>query len=103
MDRQQRADLELHRMSGFGVRPALISAILCETTLSQYWSVRGTVCSSTPAALHTCIQQQLRCLFWCVGGEWEKGGRGQLQVHQAAVSLQLSYAFRQNLLFSSHI
>ena len=57
----RNSDLELQRMSGFGVRPALISAILCDTTLSQYWSVRGTVCSSTPAALHTCTQQQPHC------------------------------------------
>lgn len=54
----RNSDLELHRMSGFGVRPALIWAMLCETTRSQYWFVRGTVCSSTPAALHTYTQQR---------------------------------------------
>lgn len=46
--------LELHKMSGFGVLPALISAMLWATTLSQYWSVSSTTCSGTPASLQTC-------------------------------------------------
>ena len=63
IDRQQEPHLELHRMSGLGVRPAFISAILCETTLSQYWFVRGTVCKSTSAALHTCNSSSVLAVF----------------------------------------
>lgn len=48
------ARLELHMMSGLGVRPALISEMLCDTTRSQYASVSGTTCSGTPACSHTC-------------------------------------------------
>jgi hypothetical protein len=45
--------LELHHTSGLGVRPARVSAMLWETTLSQYSSVRGTTSQGTPASLHT--------------------------------------------------
>lgn len=49
----KQGHLELHMMSGFGVRPALISEMLCATTRSQYASVSGTTSSGTPACLHT--------------------------------------------------
>ena len=64
----QLAYLELHKMSGFGVLPALISAMLWATTLSQYWSVSGTTCSGTPASLQTCrihLLSMLQADFAC--------------------------------------
>ena len=53
-DRTLKRHLELQRMSGLGVRPALISLRQCETTRCQYCSVRGTTSNGTPASRHTC-------------------------------------------------
>ena len=54
---QSAINLELQRMSGFGVRPALISSRQCDTTRCQYCSVKGTTSSGTPASWHTYAQQ----------------------------------------------
>ncbi|KWV89932.1 hypothetical protein PFLmoz3_00412 [Pseudomonas fluorescens] len=43
----------LHRMSGFGVRPALYSARKCSNTLSQYSAAKLAVCSLMPILSHT--------------------------------------------------
>lgn len=50
----KRPHLELHNISGLGVRPALISDTACDTTCCQYWSVSGTTCRVTPASPQTC-------------------------------------------------
>ena len=48
-----QAHRELQSTSGFGVRPARVSARQCATTRAQYSCVSGTTSSGTPASAHT--------------------------------------------------
>ena len=53
------------------MRPALISVRQCDTTRCQYWSVKGTTSSFTPACSHT----YMRRLHGCISMEKQVGSQ----------------------------